>query len=85
MPPARSTRTTFTPLRMTTPSRASSVDDDRGAFGIFAGKRLRRFEHGDRAAEAAERLRQFEPDDPAPMTMRCCGRSPSSKMLSLVR
>ena len=38
------------------------VEHDGGAFGIVAGKRRRRFEHGDVGAEPPESLRQFEAD-----------------------
>ena len=39
----------------------------------------------DVGAEPAKRLRQFEPTAPAPMTMRCLGRTRISKIVSLVR
>ncbi|MDP1910493.1 MAG: hypothetical protein Q8K85_19505, partial [Hyphomicrobium sp.] len=38
------------------------VEHDRGAFGIVLGERRRRLTHGDRAAEAAKRLRHFQTD-----------------------
>ena len=60
--PVASTRTTATLLRMSTPSRASAVEHDVGAFGVFARERLRRFQHRDRGAEPAKGLRQLEPD-----------------------
>ena len=59
---ARRTRSTLTPLRIVTPSRASCVEHDRGAFRVVLGERLRRLQHGDLGAEPAERLRQLEPD-----------------------
>ena len=58
------------------------VEHDGRAFGIFAGERRRRLEHGDVGAEAAKRLRQFEADRPAPMTMRWRGQSARSNTVS---
>ena len=40
------------------------VEHDRGAFRIVLGERLRRFQHGHRAAEPAEGLRHFQADRP---------------------
>ena len=59
------TRATLTPARITTPSRASCVEHDRGAFRIVLGERRRGLQHRHLRAEPAMRLRQLEADRPA--------------------
>jgi hypothetical protein len=41
---------------------ATRIEHDHCAFGVLARERLRRFQHRDRGAEAAKRLRQLEAD-----------------------
>ena len=63
--PSRSTRTIATWLRMSTPSRASASSTTSAHSGSSLRERLRRFQHGDRGAETAKRLRKLETDRPA--------------------
>ena len=62
LPLACVTATTFTPLRMTTPSRSSRSSTIAAHSGSSLASGCRRFQHGHLAADAAKGLRHFQAD-----------------------